>query len=281
MIHPFFSIIIPTYQSSMTLGTTLESVSMQSMRSFEVIIADGGSTDQTVAIAKACANRVPQLTISSESDQGVYDGINRVMPNVRGLWVLILGSDDRLAEPDILERAEIYLRNAREPLVHGDVLFDGTTSSRKHGELYDGAFDLCKLIQKNICQQAIFYKRSLFDDVGRFDIRYRVCADWDFNMKVAARHQILYIPLTISVFSASGMSSNTADSLFDAGRAAKLLRYLGIRLLSPSLTPARWELRKASVFAFEANRLIVGFLMYAVFLAHQAHTRIQKYWRHR
>jgi glycosyltransferase involved in cell wall biosynthesis len=48
---PFFSIIIPTFNSEKTLDETLKSVSLQSMRDFELIISDGASTDKTIKIA--------------------------------------------------------------------------------------------------------------------------------------------------------------------------------------------------------------------------------------
>lgn len=54
MKRPFFSIIIPTYNSEQTLGYTLKSIQRQSIKQdeVEVLVIDGGSTDSTKEIAK-------------------------------------------------------------------------------------------------------------------------------------------------------------------------------------------------------------------------------------
>lgn len=58
MTNPFFSVIIPTLNEEAKIGRLLESIHEQSFKNFEVIIVDGGSTDNTVDIAKKFAARV-------------------------------------------------------------------------------------------------------------------------------------------------------------------------------------------------------------------------------
>ena len=81
---PFFSIIIPTFNSEKTLDQTLESVSSQSMRDFELVISDGASTDKTIKIIESFIKKIPQITISSKPDSGVYDAVNKAIEIASG-----------------------------------------------------------------------------------------------------------------------------------------------------------------------------------------------------
>jgi hypothetical protein len=55
---------------------------------------------------------------------------------------------------------------------------------RSTGSRYAGVFDLDRLIfETNICHQSIFYRRELFAGIGPYNLRYRVWADWDFNIR--------------------------------------------------------------------------------------------------
>ena len=52
MINPLISIIIASYNSAKTINKTLDSIFNQTYRNFELIIIDGGSTDDTIEIIK-------------------------------------------------------------------------------------------------------------------------------------------------------------------------------------------------------------------------------------
>ncbi len=100
--------------------------------------------------------------------------------------------------------------------VYGNVLVRGSARWAADGATYDGAFDLNKLLRRNICQQAIFYRRQIFSLLGNFNPRYKTCADWDFALRVISRYPIRYIPLTVTIYSAN--LSLAGYPLFSAAR---------------------------------------------------------------
>src|SRR5215208_4737328 len=55
---PLVSIVVPTKNSSNTLGMTLESISTQTYRNYEIIIVDNHSTDATFNIAKRYTDKI-------------------------------------------------------------------------------------------------------------------------------------------------------------------------------------------------------------------------------
>lgn len=98
------SIITATYNSSATLRDTLDSILRQTYQDYEVIIQDGMSTDDTLAIARSYESRFGgRLKIFSEKDNGLYDAMNRGIGHATGDVVGILNSDDFYADNDVLQ----------------------------------------------------------------------------------------------------------------------------------------------------------------------------------
>jgi glycosyltransferase involved in cell wall biosynthesis len=177
---PLFSIIVPTFNVAGTLRTCFDSIACQTCGDFEVILVDGGSTDDTLDIANSFAPHLgTRLAIHSGPDEGAYDAMNRGVGMATGAWVLFLGADDALYAPDTLAQVAAFLdEHDHSDLVYGDVLL------RSNSSRYAGPFDLDRLLfEENICHQAIFYRRELFAGIGPFNLRYPVWADWDFNIR--------------------------------------------------------------------------------------------------
>lgn len=180
MSAPKFSIIVPTFNVSAVLGECLDSVVRQTCHDFELLLVDGDSTDGTLDVAASCgAGLGSRLVVHSGPDEGAYDAMNRGISMATGQWLLFLGADDTLYEADTLRRVATFIDNHEySDLVHGDVILRST------GSRLGGAFDLDRLLfETNICHQAIFYRRELFAGIGPYNLRYRLWADWDFNIR--------------------------------------------------------------------------------------------------
>jgi glycosyltransferase involved in cell wall biosynthesis len=265
-VPPFFSIVIPTLNSAATLDAALESVAGQDCRDFEVIVSDGVSTDGTLALASEYQARLGALTILSRQDDGVYDAINRGIAVARGSWVYVLGSDDRLHAPGVLSRFRDELAKSPEPLVYGDVIVRGWTPFGVDGERYDGEFTLARLTTRNICQQAVFYRRELFDHVGQFEQRYRVVADWHFALRVFARHPTRWVDVVVCDFAGGGLSSREADLAFARDCPDLLLRMLMGSPLRRELAPIRWTFYRHALTCRRQGRMSRAVRFYAAFV---------------
>jgi glycosyltransferase involved in cell wall biosynthesis len=180
MAAPIFSIVVPTFNVAASVRACLDSVACQTCTDFELVVVDGGSTDETLDIVNSFGPALgTRLVIHSGPDQGVYDAMNRGVEMATGAWLLFLGGDDTLYQADTLSRVAAFIGES-EPsdLVYGDVIW-GRTGTR-----HAGVFDLDRLLfATNICHQSIFYRRELFGTIGPYNLRYRVCADWDFNIR--------------------------------------------------------------------------------------------------
>jgi len=231
------TVVTPALNVEATIERTILSVRGQGFTDFEHLVVDGGSHDRTLAIAR----RHPQVICISEPDRGVYDAMNKAIARARGEWIYFLGADDVLHADDVLERISGQLVEPYD-VVYGDVV-----GPRFAGARYDGTFDAAKLLRRNICHQALFVHRRLFERLGGFDLRYPINADWEHNLRwyFDPRTRARYVDLVVAEFAEGGMSSR-GDPAWKRDRRFTYLRYgqamlpLGrcLRLLAGELVEA-------------------------------------------
>ncbi|ADY52867.1 glycosyl transferase family 2 [Pseudopedobacter saltans DSM 12145] len=196
-----FSIIIPTYNSEKTIHRAIKSCINQSFKDFEVIVIDNLSTDNTINLITSFDDK--RISVFSQADIGIYDAMNKGILKSAGEWLLFLGSDDQLFNSNTLALVwETILKAPRSKLIYGDVMkSDGTLRSYSN-------YNYIKLLRTCICHQSIYYHKSLFINI-KYDTNYKICADWDFNLKVfRKKNHPTYINTPLSIFNLSGISSN-------------------------------------------------------------------------
>jgi glycosyltransferase involved in cell wall biosynthesis len=221
MTTPFFSIIIPTYNSAKTLSTCLDSLIDQTFQNFEIIILDGKSSDDTISISLHYTGVFKNIRLISEKDKGIYYAMNKGIEMSNGRWLYFLGSDDYLLNNSTLEKIIEFGDLDNFDFVYGDVL------SPEYGDHYDGDFDQQKILNKNICHQALFVRRDLFHRLGKFNTRYKQLADYDFNLRAIFNNKIRkkHIELTIAYYAPGGSSSVKTDEKFVKDKDYLVLKY--------------------------------------------------------
>jgi glycosyltransferase involved in cell wall biosynthesis len=188
----------------------------------EVVIVDNLSSDSP----KETLENFPQeqLVFLSEPDRGIYDAMNKGIKLAKGRWVIFLGAGDELIMDSV---NQMPLDNDQLMMVYGNVYL---VQSQK---IYDGEFDFLKMTEKNISHQAIFYHTRVFQKIGYFDVRYKITADYVFNLAIfsAMSHLIRYYPLTISNFLGMGLSDLVRDDAFHDHRFS-IINKVALRNLS-------------------------------------------------
>jgi len=195
-----FSIVMATYNCGQKVENTLRSIFSQNEELFELIVVDSASTDDTLDWIKKYESG---LTLVSEKDAGVYDAFNKGIDLAGGKYVYFIGAGDCL-QPNILEQVKEFLPAETPTLVYGNCYF-------VKKKIFDGRkFSSSDFTWTNICHQGEFYHRTIFDIVGKYDLRYKVFADWMLNLKCFLHRGIndLYIPLHIADYQEGGLSDN-------------------------------------------------------------------------
>jgi glycosyltransferase involved in cell wall biosynthesis len=219
MPRPLFSIITPVYNGAAVLEKTLASVLSQRGDLLECLVIDGGSTDGTVEILQAQGDQVRWV---SERDSGVYDAMNKGLALANGEFIYFLGAGDTL-KPNILETVAERIPRDSMTFFYGNVYAEG------YHRIYNGRYGKWKLSRINICHQAVFCHRHLFDVLGNFDTRYAIMADHVWNMKCFGDPSIhrVYSDMVIANFAAGGMSQQRPDARLVEDRLSLIQRHLG------------------------------------------------------
>lgn len=223
-----FSIIIATHNSTGSLSKTLNSILAQTHNDYEVVIVDGVSTDDTQGMIKGYEKKFDgKLRWISEPDKGIYDAMNKGIDMAGGEWLYFLGSDDVLYDEGVLSSASDAIEGKPVDVIYGNVQWGDLD------RIYDGKFSTLKIMQKNICHQAIFFKKDIFERLGQFDTKYKTSADYVFNMKWFNDKSVVhrYIEVTVAKYNIKGHSSGKLDPDFWPERDAIIKRYFPKHIL--------------------------------------------------
>jgi glycosyltransferase involved in cell wall biosynthesis len=179
---PKFSIVTVAYNSSRTIEDAILSLRAQTYRDFEHIIIDGASTDSTMDIVNRC--RRDTDIVVSESDNGIYDAMNKGLRLASGEFIGFLNSDDYLATPQALEILAGQLDRAGTDCVWGDVVH--ITESGRPVRYMSGAVFNPKLFRFGIMppHPTFYARRQSIVDAGGFNPKYRIAGDFDLMIRL-------------------------------------------------------------------------------------------------
>ncbi|MFM7394212.1 MAG: glycosyltransferase [Cyanobium sp.] len=221
------SVVMPVFNAAGDLPRSLPSLARQRWRDFEVILVDGGSVDDTTDVAARIFGDsdvvLRQIYLPGSS---IYGAMNHGISEAKGEWIYILGVDDCLVSDDVFDRIQPQLRRAAPDVlvVYGDVWIEDP------GYRYCQSWDLPRFLEVNISHQSAFYCRHALDRLNVcYGEKYSLYADRDYNLKLFAKGQFLYVPTLIASYACTGASSRRKDQLFLADKEANAIRYFGWR----------------------------------------------------
>ena len=175
------SVVTVCRNSASEIPGALESLRTQSHREREWVVIDGGSTDRTMEIVANSGERLGRCV--SEPDGGIYDAMNKGVARAAGELVYFLNSDDRFCDANVVrDVAAVFESDAALELVFGNVIYvrpEGCRTLRTYSHI-----NAKSLLFEDLCHQAVFARKRLFERFGAFDLRYRINADYDWLIRV-------------------------------------------------------------------------------------------------
>jgi len=207
MAPPRVSVVVPTYNSAVFLGETVESILAQSYQDFEVIIVDDGSTDDTVTVLAPYINRI---SYHYQENQGESVARNRAIQLAQGEYIAFLDSDD-LWLPSKLERQieemdrfpQAVLAYAHSYLIDAAGNRISRPDSDKTAQGQPGLHDIFKkLLMSNIVTHpgTVMVRRQVLLDTGGFAPDIQWGEDWDLWLRLALRGPFVFIPEPLACY---------------------------------------------------------------------------------
>jgi glycosyltransferase involved in cell wall biosynthesis len=191
------SIITANYNSASLLTTTLSALKpFAENPSIELIVVDGGSTDESKYVINEYRRHIAQFVC--ENDKGVYDAMNKGIKLCRGDWVWFVNAGDIPAiKPDEALETIKHSQQVAANYIYSDLLV-GQNLLRQQVNLRFLAYN-------TINHQNTVYSRGLLS--GGFDSSYRYCADYSHLLNVYGRLRPLKSVHPICLYDYSGISS--------------------------------------------------------------------------
>ena len=176
---PLISIITVVYNNAETISRSIESVLNQDYQNVEYILVDGGSTDDTVEIIKKYEDAIDYYV--SEPDTGIYNAMNKGLSLVTGDYIALLNSDDWYEPGLFSEIASKIRQNSRKIYVAPTrVLSETYKKIMVRGVLH---FDERVYLRMPVSHPGSFIPAEIYNDIGKFDEKYHLVADWDFFIR--------------------------------------------------------------------------------------------------
>jgi glycosyltransferase len=214
------SVITATWNSAQTIRDTLASFNAQDYKNTEYIVVDGASTDDTVAIIKESCVRVDVLV--SEKDRGIYDALNKGIALATGDVIGFLHSDDIYADALVLSRIADAFTAYNTDSVYGDLEYVSKDSPDKVIRRWkSGDFDRNKMKSGWMPPHPTFYmKRRHYQQLGGFDLDYKIAADYDSILRYLWLHQLTaaYIPEVLVKMRVGGESNRSFSNILQKSR---------------------------------------------------------------
>lgn len=197
--QPLVSVAIIAYKSADTIKDTLDSIAAQTYQNIELVVADDGSPDNTVQVAKDWINKrkdrfVGAKIVTAEKNTGVTGNYIRAEQNCNGEWIKNIDGDDLLVPTAIDDYVNFAQKHPNVDIIYSRIKVFGLTE--EEGEEYVKRYDFSFFdktqeekyeLSKNICivpPMAAFINRRRVQEIGlKYDTRIPMMEDrpWMLN----------------------------------------------------------------------------------------------------
>ena len=183
--YPAISIVTPNYNQGKFLEKCIQTILSQDYPNFELIIIDGGSTDESVEIIKKYENKLTYWV--SEKDEGQADAINKGLRHVTGEIFNWINSDDYLEPGALFKCAEAYKENpSAAGWIGGCRRID--SNGRVLNIIYPNGFDRENIGQNwygtQFYQPACFLSTKIVKEFNGLDKNLYIALDLDLWIRV-------------------------------------------------------------------------------------------------
>ena len=185
------SIITATMNSESTVKDSIQSLNNQKYKNIEHIIIDGNSKDDTLKIINEC--KKINTVIVSESDNGVYDALNKGIKLASGDLIGILHSNDVFYSDEVIDIVVNKFKNHDIEMLAADLIITDLNTNNII-RYYRGFNDPKSKFEIGVMppHPTVFIKKRIFDIYGYYSCDYRIASDYEYLLKLIYINEIKY-----------------------------------------------------------------------------------------
>lgn len=220
MNHPIISIVLPTYNGSKYISTSIESCLGQSFRDFELIIVNDCSTDNSAEIIEAYAAKDGRIkVIHNEHNKKLPLSLNTGFDAAEGKYHTWTSDDNYYAPNALQELINMLEADTSIDFVYTDYMIindaNEITGKRTFGD-----------INKNFtnfqgCSACFLYKAAVYDKNKGYNPGAFLIEDYDFFVRAFLQFKVLYVNRYDLYFyreHAASLTSTQGDAVNDIAK---------------------------------------------------------------
>ena len=182
--QPDFSVIMPVFNGEKYIGEALSSVFADPFDSYEVIVVDDGSTDNTAEVARS----FPGVKHQYQPNQGVAVARNTGIQLARGKYIAFLDSDDVWASGRFAKSFEVLENNPMVQYLLGQLIMFLEDGCIKPSHIRD---EWLEKQMDSVGAGVMTARRTVFDQVGLFNPSYRVGEDAEWLLRAKEKGTVM------------------------------------------------------------------------------------------
>lgn len=245
--RPKVSVVIPVFNASDTLPSSVESILKQSYTDFELILIDDGSSDDSWALITEYSRIDPRvIALQNEVNLGISRTRNKGLSFARGEFLMWQDADD-ISLPDRMEKQCEYLdHHPREGMVGGSLEVFSNQTVRGIRRYPTEDVEIRKMIFRfsPIAQPAAMIRMSALKAVGDYNIHLKAAEDLEMTFRIGELFELANIPDVVLRYRLSSTSATY-----------KHLRAMEKATISMRLKYARSERYSANLLDISFNLL--------------------------
>jgi glycosyltransferase involved in cell wall biosynthesis len=177
MQRPKVSVLLPVHNAEATIGTAIESIHRQTMRDWELIVADDGSTDQTLEIASEAARDDRRIKLHRFPHRGLVPTLNEAIDLAQGSFLARMDADDESSPERLALQTNYLAENPQVSLVASQVRFGGDRSNAPgyaqyvdwtNSVLSADEISKSRFIESPIAHPSVMYRRETLARSGGY-----------------------------------------------------------------------------------------------------------------
>lgn len=258
---PLVTVIIPAYNHEDFVVEAIASVLSQSLKDFELLIVDDGSTDSTLNQIRTFDD--PRITVIVQENRGAAAALNRGLNEAKGRYIAVLNSDDRYHVDRLQVLCETLKNNPQLQLVvtginviNREGQCEAATWLERGLEYYKKSGTVFYAVMRDnfICSSSnFFFRRELLEKTGLF-LPLRYCHDLDFILQALVYGEVLCLDEVLLDYRVHG--SNTIKESFVDG--SELFKFEVSSVIAYALGQKGLSLQKAPFFLDDLLKTQMG-----------------------
>lgn len=224
------SIITSCYNRCSVVRKAIESVLAQDYPDIEYIVVDGNSTDGSMEIINEYKDKINRIIC--ESDNGMYEAINKGIKAATGDIVGLLHSDDFFYDQHTISEVVKTFENNKVDMVYGNGLYVNEKDTKCIVRKWISGKYKRKAIKWGWLplHTTVYMKRDCFKKVGMYDEDYQIAADTDFLVRCLfiENLNVYYLNRYIVKMRMGGLSTNPKQCKRKWSEDIKLYKTNGI-----------------------------------------------------